>query len=1073
MGQSWVTRVLVVARRDPQEPIGGSLKRAGYAVLEADGILAAARSLEHARPDVVVTHEHALTRRDTESLSAMAAQHDIPMLVVSHSTTGGPRASADSLAQRIEELLAQSRSGRTGAGKSESERLTTGPLVVDLEEHTVQVGGVPLDLTTREFELLCHFARRPGRVWSRQQLIDLVWGHDYVDPHVVTVHIGNLRKKLEAASTAAAAGAGSPSAAAPVSIEGVRGVGYRLVHCDGHAAALPPAHDGGYESDRPPFVGRERELEVLRRTVGAAMRGEVRGVAIVGDPGIGKTRLADEAASYTRDRGGRVYWGRCRDASAKPVYEPWVEIMEQWRREDPTGGFDQVFAPEPPGDARSPVEGESARLRLFDRLTGAVRQKADAGLLCVVIDDVHWADPSTLLALRFILGHLRDVPVTLLLTYRPGEATQVPHLTEVVTDLVRGESGTVISLGPLSQNEVGLFGELSGLEQKSFESGTGTAPAAGGKSAWSLQPAVDVYRETEGNPFLVVQLVRLLLLQGGFSESSSTGLTLSREEGVRRVVLGRLSRLSASCREALDVASIVGREFSGPVLAGTMELAPEVVLERLAEAIDTHILLTREEAPEVYRFAHSIFQEVIRGELSPRRRATLHAQVGTVLECLHSDELDAYSADLAHHFSEAVPAGFAPRAIDHCLRAGRVAVAQCAWDEACAQLRRALDLIDLLPAEASERDPVLAGRVWEQLGDVYAVGCAHERALEAYEQAVRRVLPEERVWRARLKEHLALANQTLLRFDRATTCLAEADALLGPPTEEAQTSWWNTWIGVQRDRAWVHFHEGRYEELYRFSNEIEKTMGKHGDARERAHFQRVRVLAESVHLRHASTSETQRLAEECAKSFREAGSPLDLLYAERVLAEEYLWSPEKRPDLHDDLVRFLEMAERSHAIHHRFSALWLLAIWHRLRGEVDAVRDHALATSSLLTDLPGIWTGYGGEAKSHLSWVAWRRGELGRARTLSTEGLREMLSDQYSPFQWQARWTLLGLALHDEDWGGASLQAAAMLDRLQEKMPDELDELLQRLVDEHARDGVPSPGTVETLTTTARASGYL
>jgi tetratricopeptide (TPR) repeat protein len=578
-----------------------------------------------------------------------------------------------------------------------------------------------------------------------------------------------------------------------------------------------------------------------------------------------------------------------------------------------------------------------------------------------------------------------------------------------------------------------------------------------------------VYRETEGNPFLMTQLVRLRLLQGEPAETAPIGRALGREEGVRRVVLSRLSRLSVPCREALDVASIIGRDFTGPVLAGAAGLAPQSLLERLAEAIDTRILLTREHAPEGYRFVHSIFQEVLQAELSPQRRAHLHARVGAVLERLYGDELETHAADLAHHFSEAVPAGFVPQAVDYCLQAGRMAVSQCAWEEACSQMQRAADLLELLPARAAQRDRVFAGEVWEKLGDAYYFAADIDRAFEAYEQASRRVPLEENVWRARLKDDMANLHTLRHRFDQALACLAEADALLGSPAESADDSWWDTWLVVQQHRGMVHFTEGRLEELRRLVDQVGKTAGTHGGARERAHFQRLQMMAAWTHSRFVSTSDTMELAQDCAKNYRAAGSPEDLLYAERILVQAYTWSPDQWGEAYDQLVRFLELARRNHSIWHEFPALWHMQMWHRRRGEVDAVRDYSLATLSLTAQHRGAWKEFGGEAKGHLSWVALRTGDLDQARILSFEALREIRGDSYSPFEWQARWTLLGLALHDRDWPEAVRQAEAMLDPSQHKMPDDLEESLRALIQVQAQGDKP----VEALAASARAHGYL
>lgn len=1070
MDRPVVTRILLVARRDPQDPIGAGLKRAGFAVSRADSSLASARLLESARPDLLIIDEHTLNRRERDDLAAAAARQGIPVLRLSHGPSGASSsAGIDIVVRRVRALLGEpgpeQGSGQAGAPAVEGGNLTVGDLVVDPDEHSARVGATPLDLTVKEFELLCSFAQKPGRIWSRRQLIDQLWGHDYVDPHVVTVHIANLRRKLEKAATAEGAGSGHGSMPRWPDIEAVRGVGYRMV-----AGPAPEVADRcrvvekSKGSGRLPFVGRARELEVIRRALAAAMGGEARGVAIVGDPGIGKTRIAEEAAAYARAQGARVYWGRCRDASVKPVYEPWVEILEQWRTEDPASGAASVFQPGSPGDIRPPTDGEGARLALFERLTEVVRDKAERGALCLVFDDLHWADPSTLLALQHVIGRLRHQEVVFLLTYRPCDAAQAPFLTELVASLVRDDAGQVVSLGPLSEHEVRLLLESAGLVLPGSEGG----PAPG------VESMAEVLQATEGNPFFLTQLIRLRLLEGASAASAAGGQPLSREEGVRRVVLQRLARLSAPCREVLDVACIIGREFAQPLLAGVVELAPESVLERLAEAVDAHMVAIREEAPEEYSFVHSIFRDVLQGELSAQRRAVLHAKVGSVLEALHGDRLDVYAADLAYHFSEAVPAGFVPQAVDHCLRAARVAAAQCAWNEACTQLRRAVDLIGMLPAEAPQKAPAFVGRVWEDLAyDCWAM-LDLDLALEAYEQAACRVPPEDRVRRAGLKDRAAYMDILSGRYERATARLDEAEALLGVPAGFTEQLQWDSWLSIQRHRGAVQFYEGRLEGLDELVERVELTAGTHGGPREKGYFQLTRMLAEWSGQRWVSTSKIIDLAEECAKNLRVAGSPEDVLWGENALADALLWSREKWAEARDQAILVLDLSKRFHSVFGELGALWDLEIWHRRRGETEAVREYASMTLDRTTGSKGIPGAYCGEAKGHLSWVALRDGDLERARELAGEALRGIREDAFSPYEWQARWTLLGLAMNDRDWDEVSRQAEAMLDPLQQKLPDEVEQSLRSLVQEHAQRGkAPSAATVEALEETARAHGYL
>jgi two-component system, OmpR family, response regulator ResD len=389
VGQSLVTRVLVVARREPQEPIGGSLKRAGYSVAWADCGEAVARSLERSPPHIVVVHGPALGHHETERIVDLAARSRIPVLVLSRPDTDPTFGSP---ARQIEALLRERRDP-----PEDVESLVAGTLVIDLRCHTAHVDGTAVDLTSKEFELLCVFARQPGRAWSRQHLIDLVWGYDYAEPRVVTTHIGNLRKKLRAA---AAEGAAESIAEAPC-IETVWNVGYRLaVPGAGRSASAHPARpavrSAVCDSGRLPFTGREREMDALRHAIAAAMDGWVQVAVIVGEAGIGKTRLADEFAGYAKDVGARTYWGRCRDAPAARPYEPWLEIVRQWEREDAAQGpkaaageaggprTRAAAATEPPvpGDRYSPPDRWKGRSRPLRAISPAGTCSTDSRHRC-------------------------------------------------------------------------------------------------------------------------------------------------------------------------------------------------------------------------------------------------------------------------------------------------------------------------------------------------------------------------------------------------------------------------------------------------------------------------------------------------------------------------------------------------------------------------------------------------------------------------------------------------------------------------------------------------------------------
>lgn len=195
--------ILLIARRDPQDPIRRILRDAGYPVVFADSPSAGVRAAQRARPAVIVADRRALTVAGREDLASFAIERQIPLILEWSDPEG--------LVAEVQHLL-----GRPESLGREARQLVVGSLQVDLASRVAQVNSVPLDLTAKEFDLLCHFARHPGWVWSRQELLEQVWGYEYGDTRVVTVHIANLRKKL--------------SASAPGSdlIETVRNIGYKL-----------------------------------------------------------------------------------------------------------------------------------------------------------------------------------------------------------------------------------------------------------------------------------------------------------------------------------------------------------------------------------------------------------------------------------------------------------------------------------------------------------------------------------------------------------------------------------------------------------------------------------------------------------------------------------------------------------------------------------------------------------------------------------------------------------------------------------------------------------------------------
>jgi len=264
-----------------------------------------------------------------------------------------------------------------------------------------------------------------------------------------------------------------------------------------------------------PFVGRAGELAALTADLDAAVRGHGGVVLVAGEPGIGKTRLAEELAARAMMRGAVVLWGRCWEGAGAPAFWPWVQVIRgylQGQAEDlaslrhdlGAGAADiaqlvpAVHDRIPDLPAPPPLEPEAARFRLFDSLAGFLRTAAARRPLVLVLDDLHWADVPSLALLRFMSRELdggEGSSPLVLGSYRHTEVDQGHPLLGAVADLTRGQHRWLL-LGGLGQQEVAGFMALV----------AGAEPSA--------ELAAEVYRQTDGNPFFVTEVVRLLASQG-------------------------------------------------------------------------------------------------------------------------------------------------------------------------------------------------------------------------------------------------------------------------------------------------------------------------------------------------------------------------------------------------------------------------------------------------------------------------------------------------------------------------------------------------------------------------------
>jgi predicted ATPase/DNA-binding CsgD family transcriptional regulator len=456
-----------------------------------------------------------------------------------------------------------------------------------------------------------------------------------------------------------------------------------------------------------PFVGRTRELAVLRTLLPDDATEAGRVCLIAGEPGSGKSRLVRELAQDVAADGVLVLYGSC-DAVVRTPYGPFVTALEQLARtSEPdvlradlgTGAGELTrLLPDLPqlvGELPGPLPGDpdTERHRLHTAVADLLGNVTRRHRMLLAIEDVHWADGPTLLLLRHLTRSAGDLRLLLLATFRDTKGDMPTDLSEALADLSRAEGLERLALRGLSREEVAEFVRQAG--------GGDPDPAIG-------QLAQGISEVTDGNAFLMIELWRTLTETGaleivnGSARLAGPPPELVSPESVREVVSERLSRLARPTREVLEVAAVAGPEFRLDVVRGAAGLDERSLRETLDEAVRSGMIEEMPTSGLAYRFTHELVRLALYDRLSGLRRAELHLRVGTALE----DALGATPirglADVAHHLAAAGALGDAERAIDYNLRAARAAVTALAFEQAAAQFRTALALGVKSPSEQAE-----------------------------------------------------------------------------------------------------------------------------------------------------------------------------------------------------------------------------------------------------------------------------------------------------------------------------------------------------------------------------------
>jgi tetratricopeptide (TPR) repeat protein len=504
-----------------------------------------------------------------------------------------------------------------------------------------------------------------------------------------------------------------------------------------------------------PLVDRTEEMNVLKEAVYRAVHGEGGLVFIHGEAGIGKTRLVRELGAYARSRGVQVLYGRCPALfrmDGVPPYILWKEVIKDYLE---TCNPEQLYrvigyypaevaklVPELSQKLRSipqslPISPEQEQNRLFEAVSQFITNISRETPLLVVLDDLQWTDPSSLLLLHYLARGVQKTPLLLLGAYRSTDIDAKHPLTPVLTELKRERLPQSVSLKRMSPEDTSeLIRQI--LEQDDVP-----------PEFCSL-----VYDKTRGNPFFVEEVIESLKEEGviylernGWKVKEVSEIEFP--ETVRNVVKARIGRLDEDCQSVLTMASFVGNDFTLEALQGVTGLNEDKLGKIVDGLLKTGLLKHRDvRGEDVCSFADIIVRDVVNEEAGIYERKKLHGLVGTTLEKVYAAKIDEHFGELASHFLES---GDKEKALDYFLKAADKATRIFANNEAASYFQSALKLLAGEECDLKERKNVL-----ERLGDTKKLIGEYEGSLRYWNDALSlSKQPEDKETSARLHRKMA------------------------------------------------------------------------------------------------------------------------------------------------------------------------------------------------------------------------------------------------------------------------------------------------------------------------------
>jgi predicted ATPase/class 3 adenylate cyclase len=819
-------------------------------------------------------------------------------------------------------------------------------------------------------------------------------------------------------------------------------------------------HVGGRRlAGQAALVGRDGEIALLSHSLHEALSGRGGVVVVVGEPGLGKTRLISECRkrfmAWVGAGSGRLpLWleGRGASYASSTPYGLYQQLLSAWIGVAPEEGED-VRRPALERAMRAVFGGDDAPVGLLARMMGLgagedsarlsrlspeelqratfaslralVSRLSAHGPTVLVLEDLHWADPTSVRLTEEIARLAREGPLLVLLTHRPEPDPGVTALEEA---LAQDDSLSLrrVELVPLSEAD----------ERDLARSFLGEA---------APEEVVEAVRKgVEGNPLFLEERLSSLVETGAVFQDErlwrlDPNVRGEVPEALERLIRSRVDRLGPQAHDTVVAASVLGVEFGLSALRAITDLNGQLE-DVLAELCAAGLLAeVPRQAERGYRFRHALMQEATYKGLLRTQRRQLHARAAWTLEESSSDRLEEVAALLGHHYAAA---GERHRAVHHLEVAGDHAASAFANDEAISSYREALSILaeDPAGAEATSNAGV---DLRAKLAEVFSRTGRHDESREMFQEALQLVKPEESLLAARLQIRLGRVEVADHSYDAAIAAFDAAETLLGEDPQYRVKERTDLWLELQVDgRATLHYWRNEPALGMAVLEKARPVVETQASLAQKRTFYESLVMQRLRETRYRIDDEILANARMALAAAKEVSGEADLGWAVFMMGFCLLWNGDL-PEAREQLEATLAIAERMGDVVLRARALCYLNVTALRRHDADEVR--RLAPQAMAAAVAASYPEYVAAANATLSWLAWQEERFEDAIARGEAALQLWGTTVVSyPWYLLCLWPMIATRLRAGQIAEAIDLSRQLLAPPQQRLPDDVESLVEQ-----------------------------